>query len=80
MLHCVNPEVARLTFWLFAGNAAVLGLGIAFEPLAASAINRLPEWLNCACAIIILMVDQIANSSSGVMFWLPWWHIWTRVW
>jgi uncharacterized membrane protein YbhN (UPF0104 family) len=46
--------VAGLTFWL--GNATVLGLGIAFEPLAASAINQLPEWLNRACAIMILMV------------------------
>jgi glycosyltransferase 2 family protein len=46
--------VAGLTFWL--GNATVLGLGIAFEPLAASAINQLPEWLNRAGAIVILMV------------------------
>ena len=46
--------VAGLTFWL--GNATVLGLGIAFEPLAASAINQLPEWLNRAGAIVILIV------------------------
>ena len=36
--------VAGLTFWL--GNATVLGLGIAYAPQAASAINQLPPWLN----------------------------------
>ncbi len=46
--------VAGLTFWL--GNATVLGLGIAFEPLAASAINQLPAWLNRGGAILILIV------------------------
>ena len=46
--------VAGLTFWL--GNATVLGLGIAFEPLAASAINQLPTWLNRGAAIAILAV------------------------
>ena len=38
--------IAGLTFWL--GNATVLGLGIAYEPEAASAINQLPAWLNRA--------------------------------
>src|SRR5207237_5270557 len=36
--------VAGLTFWL--GNVAVLGLGIAYEPWAASAIDQLPPWFN----------------------------------
>src|SRR6266581_1145141 len=46
--------VAGLTFWL--GNATVLGLGIAYEPLAASAIDQLPPWLNRILAIVILIV------------------------
>ena len=36
--------IAGLTFWL--GNVAVLGLGIAYEPQAASAIDQLPPWFN----------------------------------
>jgi uncharacterized membrane protein YbhN (UPF0104 family) len=44
--------VAGLTFWL--GNAAVLGLGIAYEPLAATAIDHLPTWLNRILAFVIL--------------------------
>ena len=36
--------VAGLTFWL--GKAAVLGLGIAAVPQAASAIDQLPMWFN----------------------------------
>ena len=36
--------IAGLTFWL--GNVAVLGLGIAYEPQAASAIDHLPPWFN----------------------------------
>jgi glycosyltransferase 2 family protein len=46
--------VAGLTFWL--GNAAVLGLGIVFVPLAASAIDQLPAWLNRSGAIFILVL------------------------
>src|SRR5262245_49573386 len=46
--------VAGLTFWL--GNAAVLGLGIAFAPQAASAIDQLPAWLNRGFAAGILVV------------------------
>jgi uncharacterized membrane protein YbhN (UPF0104 family) len=34
--------LAGLTFWL--GNAAVLGLGIAYHPEAAAAIDQLPVW------------------------------------
>jgi len=44
--------VAGLTFWL--GNATVLGLGIAYAPQAASAIDQLPAWLNRAGAFLIL--------------------------
>jgi glycosyltransferase 2 family protein len=46
--------VAGLTFWL--GNATMLGLGILYEPLAASAINQAPAWLNRGLAIVILTV------------------------
>jgi glycosyltransferase 2 family protein len=46
--------VAGLTFWL--GNATVLGLGFAYRPLAASAIDQLPAWLNRAAAVAILAV------------------------
>jgi glycosyltransferase 2 family protein len=46
--------VAGLTFWL--GNATVLGLGIAFVPQAASAIDQLPGWLNRGFAFAILFV------------------------
>src|SRR5689334_24793317 len=40
--------IAGLTFWL--GNAAVLGLGIAWHPEAASNIDQLPVWLNRTAA------------------------------
>ncbi len=46
--------VAGLTFWL--GNATVLGLGIVYAPLAASAIDQLPAWLNRSGAVVILVV------------------------
>jgi len=46
--------LAGLTFWL--GNATVLGLGIAYAPLAASAIDQLPAWFNRAGAVLILIV------------------------
>src|SRR5512134_903981 len=46
--------VAGLTFWL--GNATVLGLGIAYTPQAASAINQLPDWFNRSAAIIVLII------------------------
>jgi hypothetical protein len=46
--------IAGLTFWL--GNATVLGLGIAYEPQAASAIDQLPPWLNRVIAIVALAV------------------------
>src|SRR5436309_6013949 len=46
--------IAGLTFWL--GNATVLGLGIAYAPQAATAIDQLPVWLNRAAAILTLVV------------------------
>jgi uncharacterized membrane protein YbhN (UPF0104 family) len=46
--------VAGLTFWL--GNATVLGLGIAYAPQGAAAIDHLPIWFNRAAAIITLLV------------------------
>jgi len=46
--------VAGLTFWL--GNATVLGLGIAYVPNAASAIDQLPAWFNRGLAFAILTV------------------------
>src|SRR3984885_4377877 len=36
--------IAGLTFWL--GNATVLGLGVAWAPQAATAIDLLPSWVN----------------------------------
>src|SRR5436305_10562157 len=45
--------VAGLTFWL--GNAAVLGLGIAYHPEAAAAIDQLPPWFNRLAAVLIIL-------------------------
>src|SRR6478735_27991 len=45
--------LAGLTFWL--GNAAVLGLGIAYHPEAAASIDQLPAWLNRVAAFGIIM-------------------------
>jgi uncharacterized membrane protein YbhN (UPF0104 family) len=44
--------LAGLTFWL--GNATVLGIGIAFKPHAASAIDRLPPAVNSIVASVVL--------------------------
>ncbi|HET7889600.1 MAG TPA: UPF0104 family protein [Bradyrhizobium sp.] len=51
--------IAGLTFWL--GNAAVLGLGIAYHPEAASSVDQLPSWLNrvIAIAIIICLISYV---------------------
>jgi uncharacterized membrane protein YbhN (UPF0104 family) len=46
--------IAGLTFWL--GNATVLGLGIAYVPEGASAINQLPAWFNRLLAFITLAI------------------------
>jgi uncharacterized membrane protein YbhN (UPF0104 family) len=57
--------VAGLTFWL--GNVAVLGLGIAYEPWAASAIDQLPSWINRIIAFVMLGV------LAGYVAW-----VWTK--
>src|ERR1700744_2588706 len=55
--------MAGLTCWL--GNAAVLGLGIAYHPEAAPAVDQLPPWLNrlAAFAIIIALCAYVAWVS-----------------
>jgi hypothetical protein len=52
--------IAGLTFWL--GNVAVLGLGIAYVPQAASAIDQLPVWFNRALGVtaLALLVGYVA--------------------
>jgi uncharacterized membrane protein YbhN (UPF0104 family) len=57
--------IAGLTFWL--GNAAVLGLGIAFHPEAAKAIDQLPVWLNRTFGIGMLI---------GLIAYVGW--VWVR--
>jgi len=57
--------LAGLTFWL--GNAAVLGLGIAYHPEAAAAIDQLPPWLNRMTAFLILI---------GLVAYVAW--VWTQ--
>jgi uncharacterized membrane protein YbhN (UPF0104 family) len=46
--------VAGLTFWL--GNVAVLGLGFAWHPEAASSFDQLPDSLNRVLGIVALLV------------------------
>jgi uncharacterized membrane protein YbhN (UPF0104 family) len=52
--------IAALTFWL--GNATVLGLGVAYAPQAASAIDQLPPWFNriLAFAVIGMLAAYVA--------------------
>src|SRR3979409_1385798 len=57
--------LAGLTFWL--GNAAVLGLGIAYHPEAAAAIDQLPPWLNRVVALAIIL---------GLVAYVVW--VWTQ--
>lgn len=54
--------VAGLTFWL--GNAAVLGMGIAYHPEAASSIDQLPPWINRIAAIALLL------GLCGYVIWV----------
>src|ERR1700712_3830497 len=61
--------LAGLTFWL--GNAAVLGLGIAYHPEAATAIDQLPSWLNRVVAIALILglagyVGWVSIKPRGV--------------
>jgi uncharacterized membrane protein YbhN (UPF0104 family) len=46
--------IAGLTFWL--GNAAVLGIGVTLDPLAATAIDQLPAWVNRCIGVGILLI------------------------
>jgi hypothetical protein len=46
--------VAGLTFWL--GNAAVLGLGVSYAPLAATAIDHVPPIFNRGLAVVTLII------------------------
>ncbi|HEX4554230.1 MAG TPA: lysylphosphatidylglycerol synthase domain-containing protein [Xanthobacteraceae bacterium] len=66
--------IAGLTFWL--GNAAVLGLGIAFAPAAGSALDQLPPWLNRATAFMVLgvLVAYVAWvwRTPRVIGWQNW--------
>ena len=57
--------LAGLTFWL--GNATVLGLGIAYQPEAASAIDQLPSELNRLLATVVLaaLVAYVWWVSNG---------------
>ena len=51
-----------LTFWL--GNAVALGIGLAYAPETASAINQLPPWINRLLALSALAV------IAGYLLWL----------
>src|SRR5579863_1512629 len=57
--------IAGLTFWL--GNAAVLGIGIAYHPEAASSVDQLPSWLNRVIAVAIII---------GLVAYVVW--VWVR--
>ncbi len=46
--------VTGLTFWL--GNLTMLGLGLAYVPAAASAVDHLPAWANRTVGITALCV------------------------
>lgn len=57
--------LAGLTFWL--GNAAVLGLGVAYHPEAAASIDKLPIWVNQVAAFAIL---------AGLAAYVAW--VWSK--
>src|SRR5262249_2777422 len=54
--------ITGLTFWL--GNAFILGLSMAYDPEAASAVDQLPAWLNRSIALAGLAV------IIGYLIWL----------
>jgi uncharacterized membrane protein YbhN (UPF0104 family) len=56
--------VAGLTFWL--GNATVLGLGVAVDPRAASALNHLPPLANR------ILAGAILGALAVYVVWV--WH------
>jgi uncharacterized membrane protein YbhN (UPF0104 family) len=66
--------IAGLTFWL--GNATVLGLGIAYVPEGASAINQLPPWFNRMLAIFTLIVLTLYVTWVWVRPRVVGWHGW----
>ena len=49
--------LAGLTFWL--GNIAVLGIGVAYHPEAATAIDQLPPAVNRGFAILLLIARVV---------------------
>ena len=54
--------VTGLTFWL--GNAFLLGFGMSYAPVAASAVNQLPAWVNRGIGLSGLMF------IIGYLIWL----------
>ncbi len=54
--------ISGLTFWL--GNAFVLGIGMAWHPAAASAMNLLPDGVNRLIAIALLA------AIAGYLVWI----------
>ena len=54
--------IAGLTFWL--GNATVLGLGVAYDPKAAGAIDQLPDWFNRSMGLAVL------SALIGYVWWV----------
>ncbi len=71
--------ISGLTFWL--GNMFVLGIGMAWHPAAASAIDLLPPWINrlialgCIAGIAVYLI-WLANGrrelgQNGWMVVLP---------
>ena len=53
--------LSGLTFWL--GNMFVLGIGMAWHPSAAGAIDLLPEWINRLIAL---------GCIAGILAYLAW--------
>jgi len=54
--------ITGLTFWL--GNLVVLGLGMLYEPQAATLIDQLPPWLNRLAAMAMLVI------IAGYLIWV----------
>ncbi len=46
--------ITGLTFWL--GNAFLLGIGMVYAPEAASAVNKLPGWINRSIGVAGLLI------------------------
>jgi uncharacterized membrane protein YbhN (UPF0104 family) len=58
--------IAGLTFWL--GNVAVLGIGFAVDPTAASAIDRLPPMVNriIGIAALAMLAGYVQLPGGGL--------------